>query len=98
VEAALFSPRGSGAALVPDGVAVEGAPWASLVSATEGAATAALVVSGVPPVLGGLVVLGAAVAPGADCTSVDARSSSSPAARGGVVVVAVAAGSGPGVA
>jgi hypothetical protein len=32
-----------------------------------------------------------------DCASVDARSSSSPAVRGGVVGVAVVAGSGPGV-
>jgi hypothetical protein len=43
-------------------------------------------------------MLGAAVAPGADCVSVDARSSSSPAAHGGIVGVAVVAGSGPGVA
>jgi hypothetical protein len=98
VEAALFSPRGSGAVLMPDGVAGEGAPMAALVLATEGAAAAAPVVSGVPPALGGSVVLGAAAAPGADCASVDARSSSSLAARGGVVGVAVAAGSGPGVA
>jgi hypothetical protein len=42
-------------------------------------------------------VLGAAAAPGTDCVSVDARSSSSPAARDGVVGVAVAAGSGLGV-
>jgi hypothetical protein len=41
---------------------------------------------------------GAVVAPRADCASVDARSSSSPTARGGIVGVAVAAGSGPGVA
>jgi hypothetical protein len=38
------------------------------------------------------------VAPGADGASVDARSSSPPAARGGIAGVAVAAGSGPGVA
>jgi hypothetical protein len=42
-------------------------------------------------------VLGAAAAPGADYASVDARSSSSPAACDGIVGVAVAAGSGPGV-
>jgi hypothetical protein len=80
---------------VPDGAAVlvEGASGAAVVLATEGAA-----VSGVPLALGGSIVLGAAVAPGADCASVDARSSSSPAARGGVAGVAVAAGSGPGVA
>jgi hypothetical protein len=68
------------------------------VLAIEGAAGAAPIVSGVPPMLGGSVMLGAAVAPGAVCASVDARSSSSPAARGGVAGVAVAAGSGPGVA
>jgi hypothetical protein len=85
---------------VPDGAAalVEGASGAAVVSATEGAAAAAPVISGVPPALGGSVVLGTAAAPGADCASVDARSSSSPAVRGGVVGVAVAAGSGPGVA
>jgi hypothetical protein len=42
-------------------------------------------------------VLGAVVAPRADGASVDARSSSSLAAHGGVAGVAVAAGSGPGV-
>jgi hypothetical protein len=42
-------------------------------------------------------VLGAAAAPRADYASVDARSSSSPAARGDIIGVAVAAGSGPGV-
>jgi hypothetical protein len=99
VEAVLFSPLGSGAALVPDGAAVlvEGASEVVVVLATAGAAAAAPVISGVPPVLGGSVVLGATAAPGADCASVDARSSSSPVARGGIVGVAVAAGSGPGV-
>jgi hypothetical protein len=99
VEAVLFSPLGSGAALVPDGAAVliEGASGEVVVLAIEGAAAAAPVVSGVPPALGGSVVLGAAAAPRADCASVDTRSSSSPAARGGVVGVAVAARSGPGV-
>jgi hypothetical protein len=50
VEADLFSPRGSGATLVPDGAAalVEGASGAAVVSATEEAATAAPVISGVP--------------------------------------------------
>jgi hypothetical protein len=98
VEAVLFSPLGSGAALVPDGAAVlvEGTSGVVVVLATEGAAAAAPVISGVPPALGDSVVLGATAAPGADYTSVDARSSSSPAARGGVVGVAVAAGSGPG--
>jgi hypothetical protein len=43
-------------------------------------------------------MLGAMVAPGADGASVDARSSSPLAARGGIAGVAVAAGSGPGVA
>jgi hypothetical protein len=66
--------------------------------ATEGAAGAAPIVSRVPPALGGSAALGAIVAPEAGCTSVDARSSSSPTARGGVAGVAVAAGSGPGVA
>jgi hypothetical protein len=97
VEAAHFLPRGSGAALVPDGTAVEGASGAALVLATKGAAAAAPVVSGVPPALGGSVAPGATAAPGVDCAPVDARFSSSPTARGGVVGVAVAAGSGPGV-
>jgi hypothetical protein len=99
VEVVLFSPLGSGAALVLDGatVPIEGASGVVVVLATEGAAGAAPVISGVPPALGGSVMLGAAAAPGADCTSVDTRSSSSPAARGGIVGVAVAAGSGPGV-
>jgi hypothetical protein len=85
---------------VPDGVAalVEGASGAAVVLAAAGAAAAAPVVSGVPPVLGGSVVPGAEAAPRADCASVDMRSSSSSVARGGVVGVAVAAGSGPGVA
>jgi hypothetical protein len=67
------------------------------VLAIEGAAGAAPIVSGVPPALGGSVVPGAAAAPGADCASADARSSTSPAARGGIVGVVVAARSGPGV-
>jgi hypothetical protein len=101
VEVILPSLLGSGA--VPElGGAVVLAGGASrvvvVVLAIEGAAGAAPIVSGVPPALGGSVVLGAAAAPGADCASVDARSSSSPAAQGGVVRVAVAAGSGPGVA
>jgi hypothetical protein len=99
VEAVLFSPLGSGAALVPDGagVPVEGASGVVVVLATAGAAGAAPIISGMPPALGGSVVLGAAVAPGANCASEDARSSSSLTARCGVVGVAVAAGSGPGV-
>jgi hypothetical protein len=83
---------------VPDGSAVEGAFGAVVMLPTAGAAAAAHVVSGVPPALGGSVVLGAKAAPGADCASVDAWSSSTPAAHGGVIGVSVAAGSGPGVA
>jgi hypothetical protein len=85
---------------MPDGAAtlVEGTSGAAVVLAAAGAAAAAPVVSGVPPALEGSVVLGAEVAPGVDCMSVDVRSSSSLAACGGVVGVAVAAGSGPGVA
>jgi hypothetical protein len=99
VEAVPFSPIGSGAALVPDGTAVvaEGASGVVVVLAIVGAAGAAPVVSGVPPALGGSVVPGAVAVPGADGASVDARSSSSPAARGGVVGVAVDVGPGPGV-
>jgi hypothetical protein len=99
VEVVPFSPLGSGAALVPDGAAIvaEGASGVVVVLAVERAAGAAPVVSGVPPALGGSVVLGAVAAPGADGASVDAQSSSSPAARGSVAGVAVDAGSGPGV-
>jgi hypothetical protein len=99
VGAVLLSPLGSGAVLEFGGAAAlaGGASGVVVLQATEGAAGAAPIVSGVPPVLGGSVALGAVAAPGADCASVDARSSSSLAARGGVVGVAVAAGSGPGV-
>jgi hypothetical protein len=83
---------------VPDGSAVKGASGAVVMLPTAGAAAAAPVVSGVPPALGGSVVLGAEAAPGVDCASVDARSSSSAATHGGIVGVAVVAGSGPGVA
>jgi hypothetical protein len=50
VEAVLFSPLSSGAALGPDGAAipVEGASGVVLVLATAGAAGAAPVISGVP--------------------------------------------------
>jgi hypothetical protein len=100
VEVVLLSLLGSGA--VPKlGGAVAlagGASGVVVVLATEGAAGAVPIVSGVPPALGDSVVLGAMVAPGADGASVDARSSSPPAARGRVAGVAVAAGSGPGVA
>jgi hypothetical protein len=99
VEVALLSLLGSGAVPELGGAVVlaGGASGVVLVLATEGAAGAAPVVSGVPPELGGSVVLGAAAAPGADCASADARSSSSPAARGGVAGVVVVAGSGPGM-
>jgi hypothetical protein len=100
VEVVPLSPLGSGAVPELGGAAVlaGGASGVVVALATEGAAPAAPIVSGVPPALGGSVMLGAAVAPGAVCASVDARSSSSPAARGGVVGVAVVARSGPGVA
>jgi hypothetical protein len=93
-------PLGSGAVPELGGAAVraEGASRLVVVLAIEEAAGAAPIISDVPPALGGSVVLGAAVAPGADCASVDAQSSSSPAAHGGVVGVAVVAGSGPSVA
>jgi hypothetical protein len=99
VEVIPFSPLGSGAALGPDGAAVptKGASGVVVVLATVGAAGAAPVVSGVPPALGGSDELGAVAAPGAECASMDGRSSSSPVARGGVTGVAVAAGSGPSV-
>jgi hypothetical protein len=99
VGAVLCPLLGSGAALGLDGAAVlvEGVSGVVLVLATEGAAGAAPVVSGVPPALGGSVVPRAAAAPGEDCASVDARSSSSPTAHSGIVGVAVAAGSGPGM-
>jgi hypothetical protein len=73
VEVVPFSPLGLGAALVLDGAAVaaEGASGVVVVLAIVGAAGAAPVVSGVPPALGGSVVLGAVVAPGADGASVD---------------------------
>jgi hypothetical protein len=106
VEVVLLLALGSGAALSIEGATLapagaagvaEGALGAPVVLAVEGAAGAAPVVSGVPPVLGGSVVPGAIVAPAVDGVSADARSSSSPAAHGGVAGVAVDAGSGPGV-
>jgi hypothetical protein len=98
-EVILFPLLSLGAALGPDGAAVlvEGASGVVLLLAAVRAAAAAPVISGVPPVLGGSVVLGAVAAPGADCACVDMRSSSSPAARGDIVGVAVVARSGPGV-
>jgi hypothetical protein len=96
VEVVPFSLLGSGAALVPVGAAVVagGASGVLVVLAVVGAAGAAPMISGVPPALGGSVMLGAMAAPGADDASMDARSSSSPAARGGVAGVATNAGSG----
>jgi hypothetical protein len=99
VEVVPFSPLGSGAALMPVGAAVVtgGASGVLVVLAVVGAAGAAPVISGAPPTLGGSVVLGAMAAPRADGVSTDARSSSSPAVRGGVAGVAVATGSGTSV-
>jgi hypothetical protein len=106
MEVVLLSPLGSGAAvsgkgaaLAPAGAAgvAEGASGVLVALAVMGAAGAAPVVSGVPPVLVGSVVLGAVASPAVDGASVDARSSSSPAARDDVAGVAVDTGSGPGV-
>jgi hypothetical protein len=99
MEVILLSLLGSGAIPELGGAVVlaGGASGVVVVLATEGAAGAAPVVSGVPPALGGSVALGVVVAPGAGCASVDARSSSSPAARDGVAGVAAVAGLGPGV-
>jgi hypothetical protein len=98
VEVALLSLLGSGAVPELGGAVVRagGASGVVLELAAAGAAPAAPVVSGVPPVLGGSVMLGAAAAPGTDCVSADARSPSSPTARGGVAGVDVVAGSEPG--
>jgi hypothetical protein len=65
--------------------------------AVEGAASAAPVVTGLPPALGGSVVLGAGAAPTADDASLDTWFSSSPVARGSFAGVAVNTGSGPGM-
>jgi hypothetical protein len=99
VEVVPFSPLGSGTALAPDGatIAAEGAFGVVVVLAVVGAAGAAPVFSGVPPALGGSVVLGAVAALVTDGASVDARSSYSPAACSSVAGVAVDAGSGPSV-
>jgi hypothetical protein len=99
VEVVPFSPLGSGAALMLDGAAIaaESASGLVVALAVVGAVGAVPVVSGVPPALGGSVVLGAVAAPGADGASVDARSSSSLAACGSVAGVAVDARFGPGV-
>jgi hypothetical protein len=100
VEVVPLLPLGSGAALMPVGAAVvaEDASGVLVVLAIVGAAGAAPVISGVPPALGGSVVLGDEAAPGADGASTDTRSSSSPAEHGSVAGVAVATGSGPSVA
>jgi hypothetical protein len=106
VEVVLLSPLDSGAALsgkgaflVPVGAAgvARGASGVLVVLAIMGAAGAAPEVSGVPPALGGSVVPEAVAAPAVDGAFADARSSSSPAAHGGVAGVAVDVGSGPGV-
>jgi hypothetical protein len=99
VEVVPFLSLGSGAALVLVGTAVvaEGTSGVLVVLAVMGAAGTAPVISGVPPALGGLVVLGAVAAPRVDGASVDVWSSSSPAARGGIAGMVVAAGSRPGV-
>jgi hypothetical protein len=103
-EVLLLSMRGSRAApsvewdtLLLAGAAgvAEGAPGALDVLAVEGAAGAAPAVSGLPPAQGGSVMPGVGEAPTVDGVSLDARFSSSPAARGGITGVAVNAGSGP---
>jgi hypothetical protein len=99
VEVILLSLPGARAILAPVGAdgAAGGASGVLVVLAVVGVAGAAPVVSGVPPALGGLVVSGAIVAPAVDGAYADARSTSSPAACGGVTGVAADAGSGPGV-
>jgi hypothetical protein len=99
VEVVPFLPLDSGAALMPVGAAVvaRGASGVLVMLAIVGEAGAAPMISGVPPALGGSIVLGAVAAPETDGASADARSSSSPAARGGVAGVAVDAGLGPGM-
>jgi hypothetical protein len=99
VEVAPLSLRGAGAVLSPVGAAgaAGGASGVQVVLAIVGAAGDVPVVSGMPPALGGSVVSGAGVAPAVDGASADVRSSSSPAARGGVAGVAVDAESGPSV-
>jgi hypothetical protein len=74
VEVVLLSPLGSGAVPELDGVAVlaGGASRVVVVLAMEGAAGAAPIISGVPPALGGSAALGAIVALGVGCASVDA--------------------------
>jgi hypothetical protein len=106
VEVALFLALGSGAALSVEGAALapvgtagvaEGTSGVLVVLAVVGAAGAGPVVSGMRPTLGGSIMPGAVTAPAVDGASADARSSSSPAARGSVAGMAVDAGSGPGV-
>jgi hypothetical protein len=106
VKVVLLSPLGAGAAFFGEGAvlalvdttgAARGTFEVLVVLAIMGAAGAAPVVSGVPPALGGSVMLGAVVAPAVDGASADTRSFSSPAARDGIAGVAVGTGSGPGV-
>jgi hypothetical protein len=101
VEVVLLSLLASGAVPELGGAAVLAGGASGVVVvvlATEGVAGAAPIISSVPPALGGSAVLGAVAAPGADYASANARSSSSPVVRGGVIGVAVAARSGPSVA
>jgi hypothetical protein len=106
MEVILLSALSSGAALSVEGAtlalagaadAAKGASGVLVVPAVMGAAGASPMVSGVPPALGGLVVPGAVAAPAVDGASTDARSSSSPTARGGIAGVVVDARSGPNV-
>jgi hypothetical protein len=106
MEVVLLLALGLGAALSVEGATLalagaagvaEGALGALAALAIEGTAGAAPVVSDVPPALGGSIVPGAVAAPAVDSASADVRSSSSPAACGGVSSVAVDSGSGPGV-
>jgi hypothetical protein len=103
VEVVLLSALGSGAALYIEGATLtlagvaKGASGVLVVLAIVGAAGAAPVDSGVPPVLGGSVMPGAIAAPAVDGASADARSSSSSAVHGGVTGMAVDARSGPDV-
>jgi hypothetical protein len=97
VEVILLSLLGEGDVLAPviAARAARGASGVPVALAVVGTASAAPVVSGVPPALGGSVVLGAGVAPVVDGVSADARSSSSPAMRGGIAGMAVDIGLGP---
>jgi hypothetical protein len=87
------------ATLSPAGVTgvAEGAPGAVDALSAVGAAGTVPAVSGLPPTLGGSVLLGAGVAPAVGGASTDAQFSSSPTVRGGIAGVVVEAESGPGV-